>query len=60
MPDGTIQPRMSLVQVEYCPSNHATFCDDILVWTEEFFLELEGAKMRLQLRLGLTNSAHTG
>jgi hypothetical protein len=44
MPDGTTQPQIMLVRVEYDPSNHATMFDDILVWTEKFFLGLEGAK----------------
>jgi Protein of unknown function (DUF2971) len=42
MPDGTTQPQMSLVQVEYDPLNHTTIFDDMLVWTENFFLGLEG------------------
>jgi hypothetical protein len=44
MPDGTLQPQMSFVRAEYDQCNHATMFDDMLKWTEMFFLELEGGK----------------
>src|SRR5271166_1213817 len=59
MPDDTTQPQILLVRVEYDPSNHATMFDDILVWTEKFFLGLEGARLP-RSRRGLTSSAYTG
>jgi hypothetical protein len=43
-PDGKIEPKILLVRVEYDPSNHAAMFDDILKWTEQFFLGLDGAK----------------
>jgi hypothetical protein len=33
-----------LVRVEYEPSNHAIMFDDILKWSEQYFLGLEGAQ----------------
>lgn len=44
MEDGTILPPISLVRVEYDTANHAIMFDNILEWTEKFFLELEGRK----------------
>ena len=42
--EGGVEPQILLVRVEYDPSNHATMFDDILKRTEQYFLELEGAK----------------
>ena len=42
-PDGKTKPQTFLVRVEYDPMNHATMFDDILKWTEQFFLGLSGA-----------------
>lgn len=42
--DGKTQPQIFLVRVEYDPKNHACMFDDILKWTEQFFLGLSGAK----------------
>ncbi len=41
--DGKTRPQIFLVRVEYDPVNHATMFDDILKWTEQFFLGLSGA-----------------
>ena len=43
-PDGKMEPQILLVRVEYNPMNHASMFDDILKWTEQFFLCLSGAK----------------
>jgi hypothetical protein len=42
-PDGKLVPQIFLVRVEYNPVNHASMFDDILKWTEQFFLGLGGA-----------------
>ena len=44
MEDGTIPSPISLVRVQYDTADHAIMFDDILEWTEKFFLELEGRK----------------
>lgn len=41
---GHSEPQILLVRVEYDPANHATMFDDILKWTEQYFLGLQGAK----------------
>ena len=42
--DGKSEPQILLARVEYDPANHAGMFDDILQWTERFFLGLDGIR----------------
>jgi Protein of unknown function (DUF2971) len=43
-PQGIMEPQILLVRVEYDPASHAAMFDDILKWTEQYFLGLQGAQ----------------
>ena len=42
--DAGSAAQILLVRVEYEPTNHSIMFDDVIVWSERYFLELDGAK----------------